>query len=167
MAQKAVVDPIIWERWLLGERFIKVIATGFGSGYMPFAPGTAGTIVGIPIYLIFSPLSGPLYLLSILALSFLACYASHEAEKLFRKKDAQVIVIDEVAGYLWTMLFVTPTLIHVLAGFALFRFFDIVKVFPARRCERLPGGFGVVADDIVAGIYANVALQIGIRIWNL
>lgn len=161
------MDPITWKRWLLGERFIKVIATGFGSGYAPLAPGTAGTIVGIPIYLVFSPLSGPLYLLSILALSFLACYASGEAEKFFGKKDAQVIVVDEIAGYLWTMLFVTPTLIHVLAGFALFRLFDIVKVFPAGLCERLPGGFGVVADDVVAGIYANIVLQIMIAVWSL
>jgi phosphatidylglycerophosphatase A len=147
------------KRCLLSDKFIKVVATGFGSGFAPFAPGTAGTIVAIPVYLIFSPLSWPLYLLSALALTFLAVYVSQEAEKVFDKKDAPQIVIDEIAGFLWTMSLVSPTLRHVLLGFFLFRFFDIIKPFPARLCqERLPGGYGVVFDDVVAGIYANIVL---------
>jgi phosphatidylglycerophosphatase A len=147
------------KRCLLGDKFIKVVATGFGSGFAPFAPGTAGTIVAIPVYLIFSPLSWPLYLLSALAMTFLAVYVSQEAEKVFHKKDASQIVIDEIAGFLWTMVLVSPTLLHVLLGFILFRVFDIVKPFPARLCEeRLPGGYGVVFDDVVAGIYANIVL---------
>lgn len=155
-------------RCLLGDKFIKVVATGFGSGFAPFAPGTAGTIVAIPVYLVFSPLSWPLYLLSTLALTFLAVYVSQEAEKVFRKKDAPQIVIDEIAGFLWTLFLVSPTLPHVLLGFVLFRFFDIVKVFPARLCQdRLPGGYGVVFDDVVAGIYANIALQVLIAFWGI
>ncbi|MDD5169657.1 MAG: phosphatidylglycerophosphatase A [Syntrophales bacterium] len=152
----------------MNERFIKVIATGFGSGYAPFAPGTAGTIVGVPIYLVFAPFPRSLYLLTILALSFLACYVSHEAERIFHQKDAHVIVIDEITGFLWAMLFVVPTTVHILLGFALFRFFDIFKVFPGRLCEeRLPGGLGVVMDDVVAGIYANIILQILIRFFSI
>lgn len=127
-----------------------------------------GTIVGIPIYLIFSPFTGPVYLLTILALTFLACYVSGEAEAIFHRKDASAIVIDEIAGFLWTMLFITPTLGHIVLGFLLFRFFDITKLFPASLCERrLPGGYGVVMDDVVAGIYANIILQILIRIWGI
>ncbi len=147
------------KRCLLSDKFIKVVATGFGSGFAPFAPGTAGTIVAIPVYLIFSPLSWPLYLLSLLAMTFLAVYVSQEAEKLFQKKDAPQIVIDEIVGFAWTMFLVSPTLLHVLLGFILFRIFDIMKVYPARLCqERLPGGYGVVFDDVVAGIYANITL---------
>ena len=152
----------------MNDKFLKVIATGFGSGLSPFAPGTAGTIVGIPIYYIFSPFSWPMYLLTILALSFLACYVSGEAERIFQKKDAAAIVIDEIAGFLWAMLLIAPTPGHVLLAFVLFRIFDIAKVFPANLCERrLPGGCGVVADDVVAGIYANIVLQILIRVWDI
>lgn len=156
------------KRCLLGDKFIKVVATGFGSGFAPFAPGTAGTIVAIPVYLIFSTLPWPLYLLSALALTFLAVYASQEAEKIFHKKDAPQIVIDEIAGFVWAMFLVSPTLCHVLLGFILFRFFDIAKPFPARLCqERLPGGCGVVFDDVAAGIYANIVLLVMIEFFGI
>ena len=152
----------------MNEKFIKVIATGFGSGFSPFAPGTAGTIVGILFYYIFSPFPWPIYLLTILALSFLACYVSGAAERIFRQKDPSAIVIDEIAGLLWAMFLITPTVTHVFLAFVLFRIFDIAKVFPANLCERrLPGGYGVVADDVVAGVYANVTLQILIGIWGI
>lgn len=156
------------KRCLLNDKFIKVVATGFGSGFMPFAPGTAGTVVAIPVYLVFSPLSWPLYLLSALALTSLAVYASQEAERIFHKKDAPQIVIDEMAGFLWTMFLVSPTPLHVLLGLVFFRFFDIVKPFPARWCQqRLPGGYGVVFDDVVAGIYANILLWVVIAFWGI
>jgi phosphatidylglycerophosphatase A len=113
-------------------------------------------------------LSWPLYLLSALALTFLAVYVSQEAEKIFHKKDAPQIVIDEIAGFLWTMFFVSPTVLHVVLGFIFFRFFDIVKVFPARLCQdRLPGGYGVVCDDVVAGVYANVVLLVLIKFFGI
>jgi len=102
------------------------------------------------------------------AFSFLAVYVSQEAEKLFRKKDAPQIVIDEMAGFQFTMFLVTPTAWHILCGFLLFRFFDITKVFPARLCEeRLPGGYGVVGDDIIAGIYANLSLTLLILVLGI
>jgi phosphatidylglycerophosphatase A len=143
------------------------MATGLGSGYAPFAPGTAGTVVAVPLYLVFSPLSWPLYLITTAAFTALAVLVSQEAEKLFGRKDAQCIVIDEVAGYLWTLFLVVPTIPHVLAAFVLFRFFDIVKIFPAGVIQRLPGGYGVVADDVVAGLYANLTLGLMIRYWGL
>ena len=170
MAQvKGLYPPCPSEkRCFLSEKFIKVVATGFGSGFAPFAPGTTGTVVAIPIYLIFSPLSWPLYLLSALALTFLAIYVSQEAEKIFRKKDAPQIVIDEITGFLWTMSLVTPSILHVMLGFIFFRLFDIVKPFPARFFQnRLPGGYGVVLDDVVAGIYANMVLLILVRFWGI
>ena len=170
MAQvKGLYPPYPSEkRCFLSEKFIKVVATGFGSGLVPFAPGTAGTVVAIPIYLIFSPLSWPLYLLSALALTFLAIYVSQEAEKIFRKKDASQIVIDEIAGFLWTMFLVTPSVLYVMLGFVFFRVFDIVKPFPARLFQnRLPGGYGIVLDDVVAGIYANLLLLILVKFWGI
>lgn len=155
-------------RCFLSEKFIKALATGFGSGFAPFAPGTAGTVVAIPVYLIFSPLSWPLYLLSALALTFLAVYASQEAEKIFRKKDAPQIVIDEIAGFMWTMFLVAPTGLHILLGFVLFRLFDILKPFPARFFQnRLQGGYGIVLDDVAAGIYANISLLILLKFWKI
>ena len=143
---------------------IKAVASGAGSGYFPFAPGTAGTLVGIPVYLIISRLSWTLYLISILILTSLACYISQEAEKIFNEKDSPHIVIDEIVGFQWTMFLISPTVIHVLLGFAFFRFFDIIKIFPAGYVQnRLPGGYGIVADDVISGIYSNIALLLLIR----
>ena len=88
------------------------------------------------------------------------------AEPVFRKRDSRHIVIDEVAGFLVTMSFLPPTARHMLLGFALFRFFDIVKPFPIRRLEGLKGGYGVVADDVMAGIYANMVVRVCIFLWQ-
>jgi phosphatidylglycerophosphatase A len=144
----------------LNERLIKVLATGFGSGLTPLAPGTAGTLVGIPLYLLFSVLPWPIWLITVLAFTCLAWHVADQAERLFGRKDAQCIVIDEIAGLQWTLFLVAPTVPHVALGFMLFRLFDIVKPFPARLFEeRLPGGCGVVADDLAAGVYGNLALQ--------
>ena len=148
------------KRCLLNEKFITLSATGFGSGYAPLAPGTAGTLVGIPLYLVFSAMPWPLWLITIIAFTCFAWYVSEEAEKLFGQKDARRIVIDEIAGLQWSLFLIAPTVLHATLGFFLFRLFDIVKPFPARLFEeRLPGGLGVVADDLAAGVYGNLALQ--------
>ena len=144
----------------MNERFVRILSAGFGSGFAPLAPGTAGTLVGIPLYWLFSFFPWPIWLISILAFTCLAWYVSDEAERLFGRKDAPCIVIDEIAGLQWTLFLVTPTVSHVALGFVLFRLFDIVKPFPARLFQdRLPGGCGVVADDLAAGVYANLVLQ--------
>ncbi len=143
----------------MNERFIRITATGLGSGLSPLAPGTAGTLVGVLVYMVFSPFPWPLYLLSVVAFSLFAVYVSREAERIYNEKDPPRIVIDEIAGLLVTMFLVEPTLLHVFCGFILFRAFDIIKPFPIRLCEqKFPGGYGVVADDIVAGVYANIIL---------
>ena len=153
---------------LLFDRLIKFLATGFGSGLVPFAPGTAGTIVGIPIYLAFSRLSWTLYFVLVVAFTCLACYVSHQAEGMFGEKDTSLIVIDEMVGFQWTMFLVAPTVLHVFIGFILFRLFDILKVFPAGYFHRrLPGGYGVVIDDVVAGMYANIAFLLIIKFWGV
>ncbi|MCK9230448.1 MAG: phosphatidylglycerophosphatase A [Syntrophales bacterium] len=149
----------------MGVTFIKIAATGLGVGMSPVAPGTLGTIVGIPLYLVFSVLPPPLCFLCVLVFIFFAVHVSAEAERLFRERDSSKIVIDEIAGYLVVMMFVPPSVFTVVAGFLLFRFFDILKPFPIRIIEkRLPGGFGVVGDDVAAGIYGAVILNILIRL---
>jgi len=149
---------------IMHERFVRIAATGLGSGLSPLAPGTAGTLVGVVVYLVFSRFEWPLYLLSVAAFSLLAVYVSGEAERIYREKDPPRIVIDEIAGFQVTMLLVAPTPWHVFWGFILFRAFDIIKPFPIRLCERkFPGGYGVVGDDIVAGIYANIMLLLLVR----
>jgi phosphatidylglycerophosphatase A len=132
------------------------------------APGTAGTLIGIPLYLVFSAMPWPLWLITVAAFTCLAWYISEEGEKLFGRKDAPCIVIDEIAGLQWTLFLIEPTTLHVVLGFALFRLFDIGKPFPARFFQdRLPGGLGVVADDLAAGVYGNLILQLLIRFWGI
>lgn len=138
-----------------------VLATWCGSGLAPVAPGTFGTLAAIPLYLLVARLELPFYLAFLALFTMLACWVAGRAEALFGKHDAGEIVIDEVAGYLLTMLAVTPTWTHVVAGFFLFRLFDIVKPPPARQFDRyLKNGTGVVLDDLAAGAYACLSLHL-------
>jgi phosphatidylglycerophosphatase A len=143
------------------NRFIVILATGFGVGYSPVAPGTLGTLIAIPIYYFLSEIPSPLYEVTLVGFFFLSVWVSGNAERLFGKEDDQRIVIDEVIGFLITMLWVPKTIRFIIIGFVLFRFFDILKPFPIRRLEkRLKGGFGVVLDDVAAGVYANIVLRL-------
>ena len=129
------------------------------------APGTLGTLVAIPIYYFLSEIPSPLYEITLVGFFFLSVWISQNAEIFFGKKDDQRIVIDEVIGFLITMLWVPKTIRFIIIGFFLFRFFDILKPFPIRRLEKgFKGGFGVVLDDVVAGIYANIILRLIYRI---
>jgi len=143
------------------KRFILLLATGFGVGYSPIAPGTLGTLVAIPIYYFLSEISSPLYEITLIGLFFLSVWISENAERFFAKKDDQRIVIDEIVGFLITMLWVPKTIRFILIGFILFRVFDILKPFPIRRLEKgLKGGYGVVLDDAIAGVYSNIIIRI-------
>ena len=145
--------------------FFLFLATGFGVGYSPVAPGTLGTLVAIPIYYFLSEIPSPLYEITLIGFFFLSVWISQNAEIFFGKKDDQKIVIDEIIGFLITMLWVPQTLLFVIIGFFLFRFFDILKPFPIRRLEKgFKGGFGVVLDDVAAGVYANILLHLIYRI---
>jgi len=142
------------------KHFILILATGFGVGYSPVAPGTLGTLIAIPVYYFLSNILSPIYEITLVGFFFLSVWISENAERFFGKKDDPKIVIDEIIGFLITMLWVPKTLLFVIIGFLLFRFFDILKPFPIRRLEKgFKGGFGVVLDDVVAGVYANIILQ--------
>ena len=144
--------------------FVKLLATWGGSGYAPVASGTFGTLAAIPFYLVLANLSLPVYLLTLTAFFFLACWVSGKAEVIFGEQDCGKIVIDEVVGYLVTMTAIPLDWRYVVAGFFLFRFFDIVKIPPARWFDRqMKNGYGVVLDDVVAGIYACAALHLILR----
>ncbi len=142
----------------MNEKLITFLATGFGSGLAPFAPGTAGTLVGVLICLLCLPLPWHMRLLIVIALSALSIYVADQAEKIYQKKDDQRIVIDEIIGLQITMLPVAINVLNLCAAFALFRIFDIWKPFPIKNLQELPGGWGVVIDDIAAGIYAGLVL---------
>jgi len=146
--------------------FLLLLATGFGVGYSPIAPGTAGTLIAIPVYFFLSRIASPIYEITLFGFLFLSIWISENAEVFFKRKDDGRIVIDEMMGFFITMLWVPKTLPFIIMAFFLFRFFDIFKPFPIRRVERkLKGGFGVVLDDVAAGVYANIILQIAGRIW--
>jgi len=143
------------------NHFILLFATGFGVGYSPIAPGTLGTLIAIPLYYFLSEIPSPLYEITLVGFFFLSVWISENAEIFFGKKDDQRIVIDEMMGFLITMLWVPKTTRFILIGFFLFRLFDILKPFPIRHLEKkFKGGFGVVLDDVMAGIYGNIILQI-------
>lgn len=142
----------------MNEKLITFLATGFYSGLSPFAPGTAGTLVGVFICLLCLPMPWVLRLLFVLALLALSFYVAGEAENIYQKKDDQRIVIDEIIGLQITMLPVAINILNLCAAFVLFRIFDIWKPFPVRNLQELPGGWGVVADDVGAGIYAGAVL---------
>jgi phosphatidylglycerophosphatase A len=136
------------------------LATGGYSGYCPLAPGTAGSVVGVLIFLLFSSLSLPIFLLSTLAFLFLAVWVAERAEILLEKRDHPQIVIDEVAGFLITMGLLPKTVPVIVTAFLFFRIFDIIKPFPAGFIDRrLSGGLAVVLDDVVAGVYSHLCLQ--------
>lgn len=144
----------------MSNELIKFIATGFYSGYSPIAPGTAGSIVGILIYLlaISFQLSAFNYLLLTISIVLIGIWVSGKAEYLFKRKDSQKIVIDEIAGILISLFMLPTGFWIVLSGFVIFRIIDISK--PFYILERLPRGFGVMMDDVAAGIATNLILRI-------
>ena len=147
------------------RRFIIVTATWGGTGYSPFASGTVGTAAAIPFYLVLAQLSLPLYLLSVTAFTLFACWCAGQAEVVFQQHDSGKIVIDEVAGYLVTMAAVPLSWQGVVLGFFMFRLFDITKPQPARWFDRsLKNGYGVVLDDVAAGLYACAATHLVLKV---
>ena len=142
----------------MNEKLITFLATGFGSGLSPVAPGTLGTLLGVLICLLCLPMPWTFRLLFVLALLVLSIYVADKAEKIYQKKDDQRIVIDEIIGLQITMLPVPINILNLCTAFVLFRIFDIWKPFPVKNLQGLPGGWGVVIDDVAAGIYAAAVL---------
>ncbi len=143
------------------DDWIAYLASGCGLGSLPQAPGTWGSLGALPLWFLLGWLSNGWYLLLVILFSGAAVWIADEAGTLFKVIDSPVIVIDEIAGLMLALVGVPLSLGNAVAAFLLFRFFDIVKPFPADWCEaNLPGGYGVVFDDLAAGIMTWVVMQI-------
>lgn len=145
------------------------LVTGFYVGYIPRLPGTAGTLVAIPLSLGLNRLaviSLPLALLTLAAAIACAIWLSTRGAAILQQKDPRVIVIDEIAGFMVANFAAPLGIVVVILAFVLFRFFDIVKPFPISKLERLPGGAGIVLDDVMAGLYTFLVLRLMLT-WGL
>jgi phosphatidylglycerophosphatase A len=140
-------------------RFTLWIATGFGLGYVPRAPGTAGSLLGAALVAALWRLPPWGYAAATVGVIAAAVYCAGAAERHFGRKDHAAIVVDEVAGLAVSGWLIAPHAAALAAVFALFRLYDILKPPPVRRLERLGGGLGIVADDVAAAVYANLTLQ--------
>ena len=141
------------------------VATGGGSGYLPAAPGTWGSLQGLALFWLAGWASPDQFRIlvgiSLLLLLYPAIWAAGRMARSRDQEDPPEIVVDEILGQMLCLLWVPATWGWHLASFLLFRLFDIVKPFPAGRSEKLPAGVGIIADDLVAGFYAGCALKIG------
>jgi phosphatidylglycerophosphatase A len=147
------------------RRFVHFLAFGFGSGRLPVAPGTFGTLVGIPAYLLLQPLAIYIYVAVVASLFGIGVWLCHVTEQDLGVHDHPGIVWDEIVGYLITMFMAPAGWVWMAAGFLLFRLFDIWKPFPIRQIEhRVRGGFGNMLDDALAALYAWLALQAVVRL---
>jgi phosphatidylglycerophosphatase A len=143
----------------------RLLATGFGSGYSPVAPGTAGSVVGL---LLFWPLASLPVLWQIVACAVvfvLGAYASARLARELGRKDPGLAVVDEIVGMWVTLVGLPLGPVTALLGFLLFRVMDVVKPWPARDLERLPDGWGIMADDVAAAVYAHLALRVVLLVW--
>ena len=146
-----------------GTRLGLAIATSLGVGYVPVASGTFGSAAGLVLWAVL-PSTMVVQATAIVVLFVVGSWAGSVAERHFGRTDPGEVVVDEVMGMLLTLFLTGVGWTGAVAGFFLFRLFDIVKPFPARRLEHLPGGVGVMADDAMAAIYANVALRIALAL---
>jgi len=137
------------------DKLIMLLATGFGLGRLPKAPGTWGTLPAFPLQLVLLFLAPLTYALALVGIIVLAVLIAGAAEKILDRPDPGMVVIDEIAGMLIALIAVPATPVAWLLAFILFRFFDILKPFPIRLIDqRCHGGLGIVLDDLLAGLYA-------------
>jgi phosphatidylglycerophosphatase A len=145
------------------ERAILLAATGGGCGYFPKLPGTIGTLAAVPLSLALNQLAKSHFVIAALILAAtIPCsiWVATRGAAIVKQKDPQIIVIDEIVGFLLTNFSAPAGLTVLLAGFFLFRLFDIIKPFPANRLEKLPAGSGIVMDDVMAGVYAFLGVRL-------
>ncbi len=140
----------------------KTVATFFGIGYFPAAPGTAATAAGVVLAFFLFPYPW-LYVAVTLILLIIGIQASGRVEKILNSKDPSIVVIDEVVGILVALAGLPMTWPVVICVFFLFRALDMFKIYPINRLEAKPGGIGIMADDVMAGVYANIIMRIALQ----
>jgi phosphatidylglycerophosphatase A len=138
---------------------IRIIASGLYAGYFPVAPGTIGSLLGVVIYLLLRNYP-VIFIFVTMVLFIIGFFVCAKAEEIFNEKDSGKIVIDEIASMCLVCLFIKPGWFMVLTGFLIFRFFDVVKLPPARKAEKLPGSLGIMLDDVIAAVYTIIILFI-------
>lgn len=150
------------------DRFFIFIATGAHSGFLPKAPGTWGSAVGVLLWLLLGRLDLLPYLFIIGMLFIIGVFSAGAAEKILDRGDPPQVVVDEIVGQLIALIAVPLQPGPVVLSFLLFRFFDILKPFPIGWIDRhLHGGLGIMLDDIVAGLYTLLILQLGFRLYGI
>lgn len=146
---------------------VHFLSLGFGSGLSPYAPGTAGTLIAIPVYWLMAPLSLASYLIVVLALFLIGVYLCQKTTDRLGAHDHSAIVWDEIVGYLLTMTAVPFDWGWAVLGFFLFRLFDVWKPWPVRELDRsIEGGLGIMLDDVGAAVYSALSLQAILYIVN-
>jgi phosphatidylglycerophosphatase A len=142
-----------------------VLSVWFGCGLVPRAPGTAGTLGALPLYLLLRMLGVGAVLTGAVVVTLVGIWASDRTARRLGQKDPQIVCIDEVAGVLFTWAFVPEGVLGVVVGFVLFRIADQLKPWPARAAERrLPGGFGIMLDDVFAAAWAAGVVLVARRL---
>lgn len=145
--------------------FEKTLGSGFFTGYIPFAPGTFGSLAALIIYWIIPGFEKPIILLpAIIIFTFYGIYVGNKFEKLYGK-DPSKCTIDEVVGMWISLLYLPKTILISVAAFFLWRILDIIKPYPARQLEKLNGGLGIVIDDVVSSIYTLILMQVALLIF--
>jgi phosphatidylglycerophosphatase A len=142
------------------NRLAVLLATSLGAGYFPVAPGTAGSAVGVVIYLLTRQWSVAGQIALVAVISVVGVWAAELAARHFGRDDPGSVVIDEVAGQLLTLLLTGAGVGGAVVGFFMFRALDIFKPWPARRLEGLHGGLGIMADDLMVAIYGNILMRV-------
>ncbi|MDD5408559.1 MAG: phosphatidylglycerophosphatase A [Candidatus Omnitrophica bacterium] len=148
----------------LNSFLVRIISTFFFIGYLPLIPGTFGSIAGVGIFCLFGGSNWPLYFIFVFCVMVLGLLTSGQAEQLLKRKDPGCIVIDEVMGMLIALSFIPPEPKIIVLAFLIFRILDTLKPYPAGRLQNMHGAIGVMGDDLVAGIYANIVLQLILRL---
>jgi phosphatidylglycerophosphatase A len=165
MTQKrdySIIPPIPDSVW---QNPLHFVAFGFGSGTLPFAPGTWGTLLAIPFYLIMQPLAWIPYLIVTLLVIIASIWICDQATRDIGVHDHPGMCLDEFAGYFVTMFCAPSGWLWIAIGFLLFRLFDIWKPWPIRQIDaKMSGGLGIVLDDVLAGVYSCILLQIIARV---
>lgn len=142
------------------KRLAVLLATSGGAGYAPIAPGTAGSAVGVVIYLLTYKLSAVAQIALVVVVSVIGVWAADEGARHFQRDDPGQVVIDEVAGQLLTLLLTGVGWVGAIVGFFIFRVLDVIKPWPARRLEHLHGGLGIMADDLMVALYGNILVRV-------
>lgn len=143
---------------------LKISGSVFFIGYSPFFPGTLASLAAAFLYISLLRFHPAAHLISVLIITVLGLWISDRAEKILGKKDARQIVIDDFNGMLIALLCLPSRPVFCLIAFAVFRLIDITKPYPIRKIEKLKGGLGIMADDVIAGIYSNIIIRLFLKI---